>query len=95
MGHNVANYSMPREINLGGLRVALAEQIRLFRTKKGLSQEELAFRAGLHRTYISLVERAKKSPTIDCLTRISAALDMKTSDLLANAERCVKEKLGK
>jgi len=70
------------------LRVALAEQIRIFRFKRGLSQEELAFRAGLHRTYISLVERAKKSPTIDCLTRISAALDVRASDLLANVEKC-------
>jgi XRE family transcriptional regulator, regulator of sulfur utilization len=81
---------MPREMPSSNLRAALAEQIRLFRSKRGLSQEELAFRAGLHRTYISLVERAKKSPTIDRLTRISAALDVKTSDLLAKAEKCTK-----
>jgi transcriptional regulator with XRE-family HTH domain len=79
---------MPREMSPSNLRAALAGQIRLFRSKKGLSQEELAFRAGLHRTYISLVERAKKSPTIDCLIRISAALDVKVSDLLAKAEKC-------
>jgi transcriptional regulator with XRE-family HTH domain len=79
---------MIRKIPSSNLRVALAEQIRLFRSKRGLSQEELAFRAGLHRTYISLVERGKKSPTIDCLTRISAALHVRTSDLLANAEKC-------
>ena len=72
------------------LRAALAEQIRSFRSKKGLSQEELAFRAGLHRTYISLVERAKKSPTIDCLIRISAALDVRASELLAKAEKYAK-----
>jgi XRE family transcriptional regulator, regulator of sulfur utilization len=81
---------MAREMPSSNLRLALAEQIRLFRSKRGLSQEELAFRAGLHRTYISMVERAKKSPTIDCLTRISAALDVKTSDLLAKAEKCAK-----
>ena len=81
---------MAREMLSSNLRAALAEQIRLVRSKRGLSQEELAFRAGLHRTYISLVERSKKSPTVDCLTRISAALDVRTSDLLANAEKCAK-----
>lgn len=72
------------------LRLALAEQIRLFRSERGLSQEELAFRAGLHRTYISMVERAKKSPTIDSLIRISTALDVRASVLLANAEKTAK-----
>jgi transcriptional regulator with XRE-family HTH domain len=83
---------MTREMPSSTLRAALAEQIRLFRSKRGLSQEELAFRAGLHRTYISLVERAKKSPTIDSLTRISAALNVRTSDLLAKAEKCANGK---
>ncbi len=78
---------MIRETSSSNLRAALAEQIRLLRSKRGLSQEELAFRAGLHRTYISLVERAKKSPTIDSLTRISAAMDVRTSELLASAEK--------
>ena len=81
---------MIREMPSSNLRLTLAEQIRLFRSKRGLSQEELAFRAGLHRTYISLVERGKKSPTINCLTRISAALDVRASVLLSHAEKCAK-----
>ncbi len=81
---------MIREMLPDYLRAALADQIRFFRFKRGLSQEELAFRAGLHRTYISLVERGKKSPTIDCLTRISAALDVRASVLLAHAEKSAK-----
>ena len=81
---------MSREAPSNNLRSALAEQIRLCRTRRGLSQEDLAFHAGLHRTYISLIERARKSPTIDCLIRIAAALDMRASDLLANAEKCAK-----
>ncbi len=79
---------MIRQIPPINLRAALAEQIRFFRSKRGLSQEELAVRAGLHRTYISLVERTKRSPTIDSLTRICAALDVRISDLLAKAEKC-------
>ena len=85
---------MVSEMRSSKLRAALAEQIRTFRSKKGLSQEELAFLAGLHRTYISLVERAKRSPTIDCLTRISAALNVRPSELLAKAEKYSK-RLGR
>jgi transcriptional regulator with XRE-family HTH domain len=52
-----------------------------------LSQEELAWRSGLHRTYISMVERARRSLTIDSLERIAAALGTSASTLLARAEK--------
>ncbi len=68
------------------LRKPLAGQIRCLRQKKGLSQEALAFRAGLHRTYISLIERSQRSLTIDSLERIALALDVKPSELLARSE---------
>jgi XRE family transcriptional regulator, regulator of sulfur utilization len=76
------------------LNAALAEQIRCVRTRRGMSQEELAFRADLHRTYISLVERSKKSLTVESLARIASALDIKPSNLLANAEKRPKAKGG-
>jgi transcriptional regulator with XRE-family HTH domain len=69
------------------LRVALGRQIRAVRARRRISQEELAFRADLHRTYISLVERSKKSLTVDALARIASALDIKPSTLLASAEK--------
>ena len=47
-----------------------------------MSQEELAEEAGVHRTYISLLERDVKSPTVDVLLRICGALEMKASDFL-------------
>jgi len=69
------------------LRAALAEQIRRVRKKRRLSQEELAWRSGLHRTYISMIERAQRSVTIDSLERIAVALGLSASALLARAER--------
>ena len=78
---------MSSETQYANLRVALAKQIRSGRTRRGISQEELAFRAGLHRTYISLVERSKKSLTVDSLARIASALDIKPSKILASAEK--------
>ena len=68
------------------LRASLAEQVRLLRRAKGLSQEALGFRCSLRRTYISLGERSQRSLTVDSLARIAAALDTRPSELLARAE---------
>jgi transcriptional regulator with XRE-family HTH domain len=77
-----------------GLRTALAEQIRLLRKECGFSQEELAWRSGLHRTYISMVERAKRSVTIDSLQSIALVLGLSASALLARAERSLRRRGG-
>lgn len=57
------------------------------RRESGISQEEFAFRAGLHRTSISLIERGCKSPTLDTLDQIAKALGVSPAVLLADAER--------
>lgn len=69
------------------LRAALAEQIRRARKRCVLSQEELAWRSGLHRTYVSMVERAQRSLTVDSLEKIATALGMSASALLGRAEK--------
>lgn len=51
-----------------------------------LSQEELAFDAGLHRTYISLLERGVKSPTLNVLFRLAEALDIPPSQFIQEIE---------
>jgi transcriptional regulator with XRE-family HTH domain len=60
--------------------------IASLRGKVSLSQEALAEKAGVHRTYISQLERGIKSPTIDTLTRIAAALGLKVSSLIELTE---------
>lgn len=52
----------------------IAKNLRQGRQRLGLSQEELADRAGLHRTYIGAVERAQKNLTIGSLERLADAL---------------------
>jgi len=52
------------------------------RKKAGLSQEELSFRAALHRTEIGLLERAVRVPRIDTLVKLAGALDVRPEDLL-------------
>ena len=57
------------------LREIVARNLRRLRQAKGLSQEELAHRAGLDRNYIGYLEPSKNSPTVDTLERIAAELD--------------------
>jgi transcriptional regulator with XRE-family HTH domain len=64
----------------------IADAIRKRRSAADMSQEELADRAELHRTYISLVERMKRNLTVDALDRIAAGLGVSASRLLAEAE---------
>ena len=53
-----------------------ATNVRKYRSEKGLSQEALADLAGLHRTYISAVERERRNISIDNIENIASALDI-------------------
>jgi transcriptional regulator with XRE-family HTH domain len=60
------------------------ENVRKYRHKLAISQEELADRANLHRTYIGMIERAEKNITLINIEKIANALGVKISDLLKN-----------
>jgi transcriptional regulator with XRE-family HTH domain len=57
-------------------------KVRQERTKKNLSQEALADLAGVHRTYIGMIERAEKNITLENIEKIAKALKIKISNLL-------------
>ena len=65
------------------IRQRLAQNLRRLRTEKGWSQEEYADRAGIHRTYISDIERGARNPTIMILEKLAQALDVKAAELIA------------
>jgi transcriptional regulator with XRE-family HTH domain len=56
--------------------------VRRIRNEAGLSQEELAFRAKLHRTYISSIERGERNVSIQNIFAIADALKVQPSELL-------------
>ena len=56
--------------------------VRRFRRLLDISQEELAYRASLHRTYIGMIERAEKNITLINMQKIANALEVKIEDLL-------------
>ncbi len=67
------------------LRRLFAERVRTQRRLAALSQEELADRAGVHRTYVGQVERGEVNISIDNIARISAALELPAFELLKAA----------
>ena len=56
--------------------------VRKFRTRKGWSQEALAYEADYHRTYISGIERGIRNPTVTVIARLAEVLDVKPGRLL-------------
>ncbi|MFH1933720.1 MAG: helix-turn-helix transcriptional regulator [Pseudomonadota bacterium] len=61
--------------------------LRETRIEQGLSQEDLGFKSGLHRTYISLLERGLKSPSLHTIFKLSQALGLPPSEFFARLER--------
>jgi len=66
---------------------AFSRVVKKHRLKKGLSRAALGKRAGLHQTYIGLLEREKRSPNLDTAKAIAKALDLTLTEIIAEAER--------
>ncbi len=64
------------------LRGVLARNLRRLRHARGLSQEELAGRAGLNRNYVGMIEREENAATVDVLERLAEVLGVRAPDLL-------------
>jgi len=75
------------------LAEAFGGVLRDLRKERGLSQEDLGFESGYHRTYVSLLERGVKSPSLQTLFELSRALNIRPSELLALVERTTHRKL--
>jgi transcriptional regulator with XRE-family HTH domain len=75
-----------------GLERAFGEVLRQIRKANGTSQESLAFESDLDRTYISLLERGLKSPTIRTLFAVAKVLEVQPSDVLRRTEDLLAKK---
>jgi CheY-like chemotaxis protein len=67
------------------LKTLLGNAIRRKRSALGISQEELASRAGLHRTYVSDVERGARNPSLESVEKLARALELSLPRLLETA----------
>jgi transcriptional regulator with XRE-family HTH domain len=68
------------------LAKAFGIALHCLRQDCGLSQEDLGFKSGYHRTYISLLERGKKSPSLQTIFRLSEALNIDPSELIKQVQ---------
>jgi transcriptional regulator with XRE-family HTH domain len=66
------------------IRQRLARNLRRLREDKGWSQEKFAFEAGIHRTYVSDIERGARNPTIMVLEKLASPLGVTVSVLLGD-----------
>lgn len=66
--------------------VAFGAAVRVARTVRGVSQEELAHRSGIDRSYLGAIERGEQNSGLLHLVRIAAALKTTVSDLMTKAE---------
>ena len=64
------------------IRKRLGSNLKRLRNEKGWSQEEFADRAGIHRTYVSDIERAARNPTITIVEKLAKPLKVAASTLL-------------
>ena len=65
------------------VRQRLGKNVRQLREAKGWSQEAFADEAGIHRTYVSDIERGARNPTITVVEKLATALRVTASELLA------------
>jgi len=65
------------------LRAIVARNLRVLRKQKGLTQEELAFQAGINRNYVGQIEREEKSPTVDVIEKLSGSLGVSPAAILS------------
>lgn len=76
--------SMPIKPNDCPLVSIFAANVRHRRLELNLSQEELADRAGVHRTYVGMLERSEKNVTIYNIWRLASALEVEPADLMTD-----------
>lgn len=77
------------------LEQAFGIVIREQRNRLGMSQEELSFRCGLHRTYLSQLERGLKSPSLRTVALLAHSLGVSANSLIERAEAMLVAEGGK
>jgi transcriptional regulator with XRE-family HTH domain len=74
--------SISQRTSKGSIEELFGDVLKQLRNDKGLSQEELGFESGYHRTYISMLERGKKNPSLKTIFQLAKALDLEPSVIM-------------
>ena len=71
---------------MSGPEKAFGQALREIRKEKGISQEALGLESGFDRTYVSLIERGLRSPTVRVVVRLAEVLGVKASEIVRRME---------
>ena len=85
-------HALPHPLGARFSQLMMGDELRRLRERAGLTQEELAFKAGLSRPYISQLERSLKSPTVDTLFRNCDALEVSAANVIRRVDAARKRK---
>jgi transcriptional regulator with XRE-family HTH domain len=75
-----------KKLQQPSILITFGENLRFHRNQKGIAQEKLAELADLDRTYISLLERGKRNPTLTCIAKLAKVLEVGFDDLCAEVK---------
>lgn len=78
---------MPATTHSSPLSRAFGAAVRRLRAERGVSQEQMALKAGIDRSYFGHLERGEYSPTLEMVERVAVAFEVPASELVARAER--------
>lgn len=73
------------------INIQFGKKVADIRKLQGISQEELAFRCGVHRTYIGSIERGEKSPTLNTIDRLAKGLGVEIIEFFKYDTGCIKD----
>jgi transcriptional regulator with XRE-family HTH domain len=73
---------VPRDLDPKAVGVAFGQQLRALRVERGISQERLANKTGIHRTTVFKLERGEREPLLSTMLRLARSLDVKPITLL-------------
>jgi len=71
-----------------------AQVLKQLRRERGLTQEQLAEASGCHRAHVSFLERGLRSPTLNMIFQLAAALDVSPTEIVGRVEAEVREAFG-
>lgn len=80
---------------MGDILTVVGENIKYYRTKLGMTQEELAERAGINRSYLAGLERGRRNTTLKTVEMLAQALGVSSVDLVGSADVLPEKKLIK
>jgi transcriptional regulator with XRE-family HTH domain len=78
----IKGFYFMKQNDIQDINVLFGLRVRQLRMAKGLTQEQLGYDTGLHRTYVGQIERAEKNITLKSIEKIAKELDMNVKELL-------------